>query len=379
MLWYAAVLSLPQVLHEALRHNASEIVVEVGHAATMFTNDEPLIVGDALVESDISEAISQVLTPEQQAELLVAGVVEFSIEGYKQWAMIAETGADGIVVRGRLREDDGEDAVGAPLELPPFERFDPERQPEMPPRPEGSVLQSGEARSTRWDVGVAGAVAEEIPRTISDALTDPTLDEAPLYNAGTAAMPATENGLQVERDEGPVDFALVGRAGPTADFPEVDDPATGPTMAPRLNKRASRPTIHSNDPFVGHVDTIGPGSVVYMAGVGVAERLLQHFDEGYEIIDESTWDTVTTRLLDEMPPGGNYLVRLEDPSRCLGWLLRRLEEGARLVIESRSRTAEGVRRMLLGTEATPQTAMWLDAHPQLWLFLSNNTWTLEPL
>jgi hypothetical protein len=50
-----------------------------------------------------------------------------------------------------------------------------------------------------------------------------------------------------------------------------------------------------------------------------------------------------------------------------------------VVVETRSRTAMGARRALLGAEATAHAIEWLDAHPQLWLSSDGRTWHLERL
>ena len=147
---------------------------------------------------------------------------------------------------------------------------------------------------------------------------------------------------------------------------------------PRL-VAGTRPTLRGDDTLAMHVDALDPGTIVYLAGIGVGERLLEHLEDGYELVDLDTWDDVTTRPFEQLPTGRGYLVRLEDPSRCLSWLLRRLEEGARIVIETRARTAAGARRSLLGTEATPHAQAWLDAHPQLWLHVDGRTWVLGRL
>jgi hypothetical protein len=375
LLWFLLVLSLPLVLHEAERHSVDEIAIEPGHPVTFHGEQGVLVLGDDLAESSISDALSLVLAPEQQAELAVAGIVEFRVDGYGEWSLVAESGSDGVVIRGRIRG--GADPVGAPLDLPPLEPFVPDGG-ESSHAPD-SALRQTHARSTRWDVNVAGSVLEAMPSTGSGAIYDDTLP--PRYAPGRAhdiehELSPRLRGSVLDDGEG-VDFALVGRApAPTTELPNVN--LERATTMPRLS--AARPTALSGDVLAVHVEALVPGSVAYLAGIGVGERLLQHLDEGFEIIDADGWDEVTTRPFEDMPAcGRGYLVRLEDPSRCLGWFLRRLEEGARIVVETRSRTAAGARRSLLGLEATPHVAAWLDAHPQLWLHNDGRAWVLERL
>jgi hypothetical protein len=375
------VLSLPLVLHEAERHSVDEIVIEAGHPVTFHGEQGALVLGDDLVEASISDALSLVLAPEQQAELAVAGVVDFYVEGYAEWSFIAESGSDGVMVRGRLRNGATPDAVGVPLDLPPLEPFMPDG--EHPHAPVAALRQT-HARSTRWDVNVAGYVLEPVPPSHTGALEDDTLP--PRQGTGRHdtgnELPPRLGGSAL--DEEAVDFALVGRPPPTAELPLAQDDALSdvhPERAPTLPRlAAARPTMPSDDTLAMHVDALAPGTVVYLAGIGVGERLLHDLPEGFELIDLDSWDVVTTRPFEEMPvPSHGYLVRLEDPSRCLAWLLRRLEEGARIVVETRARTGAGARRAFLGTEATSHVTQWLDAHPQLWLRTDGHTWLLERL
>jgi hypothetical protein len=62
-------------------------------------------------------------------------------------------------------------------------------------------------------------------------------------------------------------------------------------------------------------------------------------------------------------PGTVILVEREDPSPVLPWLLRRLDEGAIVLLTSAARTPEGARRTLLGVHATARAEAWLAAFP----------------
>jgi hypothetical protein len=368
------VLSLSLVLHEAARHSVDEIVIEPGQPITFHGEQGVLVLGDELAEASISDALSLLLAPEQQAELAVAGLVEFYVEGHNEWSFIAESGSDGVVIRGRIRDGGIPEVVGVPLDLPPLEPFEPDGG-DIPHAPV-SALRQTHPRTTRWDVNVAGSVFEPMPPTGSGAIEDTTLP--PRHPVGRHdtddGLPPRVDGSPLDGD-GSIDFALVGRGPPTGEEMPDADPERASTM-PRLV--AARPTLRGDDTLAMHIDALDPGTVVYLAGIGVGERLLQHLEEGFELVDLDSWDVVTTRPFEEMPTTGRgYLVRLEDPSRCLAWLLRRLEEGARIVVESRSRTAAGARRSLLGVEATPHVVGWLDTHRQLWLRADGRTWVIE--
>lgn len=373
MLLFAPVLSLPLVLHEAERHSVDEVVIQPGHPVTFHGDQGALVLGAELAEATISDALSVVLAPEQQAELAVAGVVEFHVEGHAEWSMVAESATDGVIIRGRMRDGATPDHVGVPLDLPPMRRFDRDGSVDIPHTAE-SLLQSPSTRATRWDVGVAGAVLDEVSSTgnVEDASLPSDAPTSRLHRIEDP--PPRPGGSRLDDDV--IDFALVGRPPPTAQIPELD-PSVSATM-PRLVS-GTRPTMQGDDTLALHVDALEPGTVVHLAGIGVGERLLEHLEDGYDVVDLDTWDEVTTRPFEEMPTGRGYLLRLEDPSRCLPWVLRRLEEGARIVVETRARTAAGARRSLLGPEATSHAVLWLDAHPQLWLYADGQTWVLERL
>lgn len=399
------MLSLPQVLHEAQRHSVSEIAIEPGQPVTFHGEQGALVLGELLDDSEISEALAQVLAPEQMAELAVASMVEFHVGGYSQWNLVAETGTDGVMIRGRIRDGSTPDEYGTPLDLPPLQPFDHERTSEVP-RSSLSSMRSKEQGQTRWDLNTVeeGAVMTAVVRVPSGAIEDPTLAAARSGAIGLAGtldgfpriddaepddaerVPSVEARDDLEPDEGVIDFALVGRAAATVDIPvppvassPVSSSSTSALPAQPAQARGTRPTMRGDDTLAMHVDSLTPGTVVYLAGVGAGTRLLEHFEAGYEVLDDGTWATITTRQLSEIPMGQAYLIRMEDPSRCLPWLLRRLEEGACVVVETRSRTANGARRVLLGAEANPQVVGWLDAHRQLWLHADGIAWLLEPL
>ncbi|MEM7158938.1 MAG: hypothetical protein AAF799_39235 [Myxococcota bacterium] len=369
------MLSLPQVLHEAQRHAVTEIAIEPGQPVTFHGDQGALVLGDMLEEQEISEALTLVLAPDQMAELAVANIVEFHIGGFSEWNFVAETGEDGVMIRGRIRDGSVPDEYGVPLELPPLEPFEYERTSEIP-RSSGSVLRQNEPRETRWDLAAAGAVSQDIDSAPSASIEDPSLvnpDDPPTVEPEAEAPPPPqgENG-------GLIDFALVGRTAPTSDLPEMEPSLA--TTAPRLSgfdPVSVQTTMQGEDTLGMHVDALLPGTVIHLAGLGAGERLFRDFDGAYEVIDDATWATATSRPLTEIPLGQAYLVRLEDPSRCLPWLLRRLEEGACLVIETRARTVEGARRVLLGAEASSHLVGWLDVQEHWWLHPEGAVWTLD--
>jgi hypothetical protein len=112
-------------------------------------------------------------------------------------------------------------------------------------------------------------------------------------------------------------------------------------------------------------------------GEGNAERLAACIDEGtFRTINDDDDDAAMLAAAREVA-GGTFVVRLEDPSRVLGWILRRLEEGSTVVVQTRARTMEGAHRTLLGLAVTPGAEAWLAVHRVGWLHENGSgDWTL---
>lgn len=380
------MLSLPQVLHEAQRHAVVEIAIEPGEPVTFHGEQGVLVLGEALGEGEISEALSQVLAPEQQADLAVASVVEFHVPGFAEWTFVAETSTDGVVIRGRIREGDTPQEYGAPLDLPPLEPFEYERSSEIPRS--SSVLRQAGPGETRWDVGAvtgdeAAVVTSEVERVPTGSLEDPTLASTmaqvhrvePEVEADELSLPPLGQSADAE-DNGVIDFALVGRTAPTTDVPSVLD--DNETTAPRITPEPEEPSEPRGDGTLSlHVVALNAGTVVHLQGMGAGTRLLKRYSGSHTVIEGENLDEVLGRPLEEIPLGEAYLVRLEDPGACLPWLLRRLEEGSCVIVETRARTLAGARRCLLGAAPSLHVARWLDAHKHVWIYADGRAWVLE--
>lgn len=387
--------SLPQVLHEAASQSASEIILEAGQAPMIRTVAGSVTVGDVFAEQDLFDALAQVLAPEQQAELAVGNVVEFHVDsGTTRWSLVTEPGAEGIVVRGRsASRTASEDEVGVPLELPPLEHseLDADRAPDV----SGSVFRRGSQRRTALDLAA---------RSSTDA--DPSMPQASTARAESAAPSTRSDGrpswletggsfgddagseTQDGSERGSIDFEVRSSAAV-----EVDDmgrpdaielPDAVPGEASVEGEFTTRPTTavkHAaadpdDDPFVVYARSLTPGTMCLVRGWGAGSRLARSVPgPDAVLVDAETRDDVLGSALDRNV-GTTYLVRLEDPSNCLGWILRRLEEGARVIVETRARTLEGARRCLLGLTASVHASAWLDAHALCWLAEEDGTWRM---
>lgn len=97
----------------------------------------------------------------------------------------------------------------------------------------------------------------------------------------------------------------------------------------------------------------------------MAEHLAEAFQAPAIVIDDEVDPSKAWARVRALPPGAILIIKREDPSALLGWILRRLEEGYRVFLETRARSAEGARRILLGTGASERAEAWLSAQDQL--------------
>ncbi|MCA9684304.1 MAG: hypothetical protein KC457_19060, partial [Myxococcales bacterium] len=109
---------------------------------------------------------------------------------------------------------------------------------------------------------------------------------------------------------------------------------------------------------------IGEGSLVYVA-LGFAENVTRVLQAPSFVVDDRVDPREAWTTIKAMPVGSILIVSREDPSPLLGWILRRLEEGFRVFLETRARSPEGARRMLLGVDASPRAEAWLRGLTQL--------------
>jgi len=351
--------ALPRMLREAAEHKATEVILEAGQVPVVRSDAGYFRLGDAWSERELFDALEGVLAPEQLAELAVGNVVEFFMDVHgSHWTLLSEPSADGVIVRGRLRADEAVD-LGAPLELPPLAPFVPgERQ----------AMGTGEgprATAQRW------AVLEPVD--------DDDVDEDPQWlvrndegrGSGTP-IPMTERGDVYDiRDE------LPELIDPNLEFEGAKAAPTAPEGSLRRQTVEDlEATGEAELAWAVLAERILPGSLCLIQGDGCADLLAEHLD-GSVVRLESEGEPLPDPT-DTLPPL-TVIVRLEDPSLWLGWLLRRVEEGARVLIETRSTTAAGARRVVLGVSHGPGAQAWLDAVPLYWLHEGDDgMWVLEP-
>jgi hypothetical protein len=164
-------------------------------------------------------------------------------------------------------------------------------------------------------------------------------------------------------------------AGPTVPPPPGTDASqtrrdVGVQRSPDADTERDMPSFGHGEPELNELTAdIAEGTLVYVREIGLADTLAQSLQAPSIVIEDrqdpvEVWANVRT-----LPAGALVIVRCEDPSVWLPGILRRLEEGYRVFVETRARTAEGARRVLLGVDASQRAEQWLDAQVSL---------TLEP-
>lgn len=389
--------SLPQVLHEAVTRGAAEIIIEAGQAPMIRTAAGAVTVGDPLTESELFDALSQVLAPEQQAELAVGNVVEFVqfVDGGR-WTLLTEPAAEGIVVRGKL-QGGGSNGVelGTPLDLPPLDPIEPDRT-DRAPRTSGPTTGLRRGRSTQWDLGVVSPTPD--PSELSaEADGGAAKEDWLISNERKAADPLGEEPefeLRTPTGEQPANLVDAhDQANGAADLPEIIVPSLDEDSGPIGDRAVPDPAVAPldvplptggehlpDDDLVEHASELGPGSLCLVADREIARRLAPMHGAAVVMIDAGPQGL--PQQLDnaaDVDAEATYLILLEDPSSVLGWALRRLEEGGRVIIASRARTPQGSLRSLLGLDAGPRAEEWMAFHTIRWLGPIADTWTLESL
>lgn len=333
--------SLLQVLHDATGYGATEIVLEPDRHPTLRTSMGVETMDTVLAETELFDALAGVLGPDQQAELAVGNVVEFQLhDGVARWQLVAEAGRDGVVVRGRTGETAVEE-VGVPLELPPL------RRTEGAPIAGAPTPGPRKTRDTAWDL--------------------PAVTTTPPPTANPVQMPSwlvagggDDGGAALTLEPDPIDFAI-RRRPPTGEPPASLEDAT----------QSAAPITNRSDPFAALAGELPEGALCLARGHGHGERIARHLGPYALILDRSEATGVRTDQ-----PNPAFVLRLEDPSELLGWLLRRVEEGARVIVETHARSVAGARRVLLGVHAAASAASWLSAVPTFWLADDQGRWTL---
>ncbi len=426
------------LLDVAAMRGVGEVVLESRKPAVLITGHGSETVGAPIEEGELIESLTGVLSDEQQVDLAVGSVVQFTIEHEGvSWNVVAEPGADGICVRAtRSDVDDDSETVcvaGLGIDLPPavapaiyYGQDDPVA-PGYGPNPDSLSIDFDIDESD--GIGGGGGQSSAPPASNPDPFADwasldvdgrgtpPTaISVAPYEGAVTRSDIPVADLQSPERHEIGLDFSdddedelldapLVSSSAPLdatqlPELPELPDetdfselsvdveaeiggnvdllPSTagvsvlaGPLKTgrggmhapssssnPAENLQAKRET--RTDDLSRIAPKIVAGAFVFVRGDGLAKGLAELFS-GIPVIVRSQGDLVG------MHPERCFVIQAEDPSPFLGWMLRRVEEGSRVVVDTQASTGAGAERILLGINATQAAQSWLLAQPRYWI------------
>jgi len=338
------------------------------------TDAGSVTVGDPLSESELFDALSLVLGPDQQAELALGNVVSFGVDvGGDHWTLLAEPASEGIVVRGRSSgagsaETETPASSTRGLDLPKLDTAEPDRQ--SIPSTGKSILRPSKRR-TAWDIGVP-----EAPVPPPRAPTPPP--SKPSWSKQMAGEEGSDFELRTPTREQPANLVDAHETSSGAHDEGLDDEDIdlAELVIPPPQHLAQEPReLDVRESLEAFADEVALGTLCIVRGEGGAEALATAMPGGdYALIDDATPDGVL-RAAAELEPGSRFAVRLEDPNLVLGWILRRLEEGSTVVLQTRARTAPGAQRILLGTSGTRRAEQWLSVHAAIWFAQESDGWS----
>jgi hypothetical protein len=122
------------------------------------------------------------------------------------------------------------------------------------------------------------------------------------------------------------------------------------------------------------VDELALGSVCFVLGGGAVAFL---GTSGVLVYVEGDDPKHAAEDTQGRAPGSWIVLAVDDPSPWLGWILRRLEEGHRVLVDTHARSPEGARRTLLGLNSGPRAEPWLAAHAECALLEESGVWQLQ--
>ena len=365
---------LSTLLHEASARRPAEVVIETDRPVRMRLADgSSAELAAAIQGTAISDELSDLLSTEQQVDLALGEPVKFDlVVGLYTWHLVGETAQEVVSVRacptGELL--DASDSVQIPIEPDDIDMVDMSEpgaraEPQDIPR----IRRAASSGPSEIDIDInfdddAAAQTEERP-------------PAGLRLAALKPVPADSKPQPMwPRQLGGPNWSREGRRGRAATQPAAA--ATSSTVGPasRTRQLPLRPSPRRED-MAELLAAFEPGCLaLLLRASGHADELVAALDlASLTLVDGDTPAQATTRLA-QLGPGGALIVRAEDPSQWLAWLLRRVEEGRRVIIETDALTPAGARRILLGIAAPPRAELWLDAVRVLSATVEDGRWTL---
>jgi hypothetical protein len=337
---------LSSLLASAADTRPGEVVIETDQPVRLVHAQGAATLGEALTGDAVFDALAEVLTSEQQADLALGEPVKFDLlVGDTTWHLVGETAREVTAVRARPGDGAFEPADSVPIPIEPDEPDPQENVPRLRRRG-GSMPPAGQS-DIDIEIQFDDDAVEERAGVRLAALRPITVEAEP-------------------RSRWPRQVSALASAN-RAESPRRRPPG-GPPRGGNVARRSDLDVVALAMP----AGTFGfihraPGQGAQLA------RALQW--PVYRIAEGSTPAQALAES-DGLADGAALLVDLEDPSPWLAWLLRRVEEGRRVLIETRATTPAGARRIVLGVAATPRAEEWLAAIRVVHATLVAGEWTL---
>jgi hypothetical protein len=335
---------LSSLLASAADTRPGEVVIETDQPVKLVHAQGAATLGEALTGDAVFDALAEVLSSEQQADLALGEPVKFDlVVGGTTWHLVGETAQEVTAVRARPSDGAFDPADSVPI---PIETDDPLENVPRLRRRSGSMPPAGQP-DIDIEIHYDDDTVEERAGVRLAALRPVTVEAEP-------------------RSRWPRQVSALASAN------RAESPRRRPPGGPPRGSTAAR---RSDLDVVALAMPAGTLGFLHRApGQGAAlARALQW--PAFRI-GEGTSFAQALAGSDGLPDGGALLVDLEDPSPWLAWLLRRVEEGRRVLVETRATTPAGARRILLGVAATPRAEEWLDAVRVVHATLVSGEWTL---
>lgn len=343
-----AVGLLSTLLHEASARRPAEVWIETDQPVRVQLPSGAMdVIGEAVLGTAMSDELSDLLTTEQQVELALGEQVKFDLViGPYLWHLVGETAKEVISVRARPSAEFLEpgDSVQIPIEPEIDEEDDAPRARKAPAGPSEIDIDLNFDDEPRQPQGLRLAALKPVPADSKPQTAWPGGRREPPREARRriGGPPLTIAPTQ----------QLPLHAAPlSGDTAEVVAALTVGTLA--LLLRVARTEV--GDPLAG-----------LFAAIELPQMMLSEGDAPDD----------ASRRLPEIGASGLIVLRVEDPSLWLGWLLRRVEEGHRVLVETAATSVEGARRILLGVHSGPRAEAWLDAVRVIRVSVEHGRWSL---
>lgn len=330
---------LSSLLAEAATSRPGEVVIETDQPLRLVHTQGGATLGEALTGAIVFDALAEVLSCEQQADLALGEPVKFDlVVDQVMWHLVGETAREVTSVRARPGVDGFEPGDSVPIAFDEAElAVDVPRLPRRQP--------SGPA-----DIDI------EIQ------IDDDALEE----RAGVRLAALRPIAVEAEPRLGwPRRVAGSGWSG------RAESPRRRAPPAPTLRHTGRREDLDT----MALAIPIGTLAFLHRAAGG-AEVLARALGWPLRAIGERDAPDRVYAECAALPEGAALVVALEDPSPWLPWLLRRVEEGRRVLVETQATSPAGARRILLGVAASERAEQWLSAVRVVHAAMLGGEWNL---